>query len=333
MDRELDNQMCTVSPACVKPPKPVAVVVVTWDSEAVIEACLRSAAAECPAEIIVVDNGSRDRTLARVMMVAPEAHVIALETNCGFAGGCNIGIANTSSPYILFLNDDARLEPGYLDVLVCCLEADPQAASATGKLISNQEAGDCWIDSAGIAMQFYALRPVDRGHGEIDRGQYDEPSECFGPSGAAALYRREALQAVGPEVFDEDLFAYFEDVDLAWRLRRAGWRHLYEPGALAHHARRGADEKPTAIAARAFFNRYLVWLKNESWWRFCLYAPVAIPWECARLLRLFRRHPAFVAEFVPSLRRMPTALRKRQRMVKPRYAKPSGAVKSTFVRP
>ncbi len=315
MDRELENRDRTVSPACVNPPLPVAVVVVTWDSAAVIEACLRSAAAECPAEIMVVDNGSRDDTLARVMAVAPEAHIISLDTNHGFAGGCNIGVANTSAPYILFLNDDARLEPGYLAVLVRALEANPQAASVTGKLVWGQGAGR-WIDSAGIAMRFYALRPADRGHGEIDRGQYDEPSECFGPSGAAALYRREALTSVGPEIFDEDLFAYFEDVDLAWRLRRAGWRHLYEPRATAQHTRRGADAKPIPIAARAFFNRYLVWLKNESFWRFCLYAPMAIPWESCRLLRMISRHPAFVTELAPSLRRIPTALRKRHRLAK-----------------
>jgi GT2 family glycosyltransferase len=316
LDRELENDGRTASLTCSHPIQPVAVVIVTWDSAAVIDGCLRSAVAECPAEIVVVDNGSRDHTLARVRAVVPKAHIIGLETNCGFARGCNIGVANTSAPYILFLNDDARLEPGYLDVLVRCLEVNPQAASVTGKLVWGRGVGR-WIDSAGITMRFYALRPDDRGHGEIDRGQYDEPSECFGPSGAAALYRREALRSVGPEVFDEDLFAYFEDVDLAWRLRRTGWRHLYEPRAVAHHRRRGADEKPTPIAARAFFNRYLVWLKNESFWRFCLYAPMAIPWESLRLLRMLRRHPAFVSELVPSLCRIPTALRKRQRIVKP----------------
>lgn len=294
----------------------VAVVVVTWNSEAVIERCLRSAAAAGPVEILVVDNGSRDDSVSRAMTAVPDTRVIQLERNLGFAGGCNVGIANTTSPYILFLNDDACLEPEYLNVLVQVLETDPQAASATGKLMLQQESGCSRIDSTGLAMQYYALRPVDRGHGEVDRGQYDEPGECFGPSGAAALYRREALLSVGPEVFDEALFAYFEDVDLAWRLRRAGWRHRYDPRARAEHTRRGADAKPVAIAARAFFNRYLVWLKNESLWRFCLYAPMAIPWEGLRLLRALVRHPAFLSELMPSLRRVPAMLRKRRQAVK-----------------
>lgn len=300
----------------IEQPQPVAIVVVTWDSAAVIDTCLRAAVAEGPAEIVVIDNGSHDDTLARVAVAAPAARIIPLDTNRGFAAGCNLGIANTSSPYLLFLNDDARLEPGYLHILVRCLEANPRAASATGKLLLDHGGQRC-IDSTGIAMRFYALRPDDRGHGEIDRGQYDCPSECFGPSGAAALYRRAALETVGPEFFDEALFAYFEDVDLAWRLRHAGWKHLYEPRATAYHTRRGPDQKPRDIAARAFFNRYLVWLKNESWWRFCLYAPMAVPWEGVRLVRMFRHNPDFVSELGPALRRVPATLRKRRRIPKP----------------
>ena len=73
--------------------------------------------------------------------------------------------------------------------------------------------------------------------------------EAFGPSAAAALYRREALEEVGG--LDETLFAYYEDVDLAWQLGNRGWRHLYRPEVVARHERRGPDEKPAAIAARA----------------------------------------------------------------------------------
>jgi GT2 family glycosyltransferase len=92
-------------------------------------------------------------------------------------------------------------------------------------------------------------------------------------------------------VFDNALFAYYEDVDLAWRLGRLGWRHLYVPSAVAHHERRGPGSKPRSIAARAFTNRYRVWYKNETFKRFCTYAPVCVPWEIARLARLARRDP------------------------------------------
>jgi GT2 family glycosyltransferase len=291
-------------------PLPVAVVVVTWNSAHEVEDCLRSALAEDPAEVVVVDNGSADATAEKVRAEFPAVGIVALAENRGFAAGCNLGLSETKAPYVLFLNADARLAPGYLHVLLAELTSNPRAASATGKLVWERE-GARFIDSAGIELCAWALRPGDRGRGEPDRGQYDRPGEIFGPSATAAVYRRAALSELGPEVFDEDLFAYYEDVDLAWRLRRLGWRHLYVPGAVALHARRGADDKPREIAARAFANRYLVWLKNESLVRFALYAPVALPWEAARLLRRALRQPALLTGIPAALRLVPRMLAKR----------------------
>ncbi len=267
-------------------PAPVAVVIVSWNSSDELSFCLDAVQAETPAEIVVIDNGSRDGTPELVRAEYPEVRLIPLGENRGFAAGCNIGVHASAAPYVLFLNADATLEPGYLRTLVGALAADPRAASATGKLVFWRD-GTRYIDSAGIRLCAYALRPLDRGYGEVDHGQYDRRVTVFGPSGAAALYRRSALVAAGPQAFDEDFFAYYEDVDLAWRLRRLGYRHLYEPHALACHERRGAKRKPRDIAERAFINRYATWLKNESLGRFLLYAPLALGWE---LLRLVRRY-------------------------------------------
>lgn len=263
---------------------PVAIVVVTWNGRDEIEACLASAFADSPAEVVVVDNGSHDGTPEFVAERFPRATLVRQARNTGFAAGCNAGVAASRAPYVLFLNSDAKLLPGYLSTLVAALEQDEKLASATGKLFY-EDNGQRYIDSAGIDLCAYALRPLDRGFGEVDRGQYDEREYIFGPSGAAALYRRSALERVGPQAFDEVLFAYYEDVDLAWRLNNLGFRHLYEPRALAMHRRRGAGGKPSAIKRRAFFNRYRVWWRNESLMRFLMYAPVAVPWEMARLVR------------------------------------------------
>ena len=155
-------------------------------------------------------------------------------------------------------------------------------------------------------------RPNDRGHDEPDVGQYDTAGECFGASGAAALFRRAALADIGPEYFDEDLFAYYEDVDLAWRLSRRGWVHWYEPSVVCHHRRRGYEGKPACIAAAAFFNRYLVWLKNETLARFVTYAPIALPWEAARLVRQVGRHPLVFRGLARVARLAPKMLGKRR---------------------
>ena len=278
-------------------PLPVAIVVVSWNSGPALETCLRSALAQQPAEIVVIDNASTDGTRLLLRRQFPQVKTLLQSDNVGFAQGCNLGVAATVAPFVLFLNDDAVLEAGYLATLVAALRAQPSAASAIGKLTCVMN-GVRIIDSAGIELCAYALRPLDRGHGEVDVGQYDTPQDIFGPSGAAALYRRAALSTLADAPFDQNLFAYYEDVDLAWRLRRLGFRHLYVPSALAQHTRRGPAQKPADIAARAFVNRYVVWLKNESWQRFATYAPVALPWESVRLLRIGLRNPRALGRIV-----------------------------------
>lgn len=290
----------------------VAVVIPTWNSAAEIERCLTAVRPQSPAEIVIVDNGSRDDTVARVRALCPEARVIQNTENRGFSAACNQGVANSSAAHVLFLNADAQVDEGYLEMLVATLEGDPRAASAIGKVVYDEN-GTRYIDSAGISMTFWALRPNDRGHDEPDVGQYDTAGTCFGASGAAALFRRTALDDVGPEYFDEDLFAYYEDVDLAWRLANRGWVHRYEPSVTCHHRRRGYEGKPAAIVEAAFFNRYLVWLKNESLVRFCTYAPLALPWEAARLTRQLMRRPTVLRGFSRVARLAPSAIAKRLR--------------------
>ncbi len=165
-------------------PQSVAIAVVTWNSAAVIERCLHSAEAQSPREIVVVDNGSADDTVARVRRSVPRCEVVTLDENRGFAAACNVAVARSTAPYVLFLNDDAWLEPGYAETLAARLDAEPRVASAVGKLLSPSDNGARRIDSAGIRMAWWALRPDDRGQGEVDRGQYDLPCEVFGPSAA-----------------------------------------------------------------------------------------------------------------------------------------------------
>jgi len=273
-----------------EPQQPVAIIIVAWNSGEALRAAIDSALLQRPEELVVVDNHSTDNSVVALRKIYPTVQVVSLASNTGFAAACNIGVASTRARHVLFLNDDAVLEPDYVHKLLVALAHRPRAASAVGKL-TYQDGEVRRIDSAGLRLDRFALRPTDRGQGEADVGQYDTPSTVFGPTGAAALYRRSALEAAGEGGFDAQLFAYYEDVDLAWRLGNLGYCHLYVPEAQATHARRGPFNKPVAIMQRAFVNRYTVWVKNESFWRFLLYMPVALAWEAGRVALMLRRDP------------------------------------------
>ncbi len=289
---------------------PISIIITTWNSEAVILRCLESLRDQRVHDIHIFDNGSQDNTLALLEASDLEFSLHHQKGNRGFSYTCNEGLLTTDQPYVFYLNDDATLRPGYVEMLYHLLEQNPNSASAVGKMVYLKD-GQQFIDSAGIELGSHALRPLDIGHGEIDRGQYDEPRKLFGPSATATLYRRTALEALGPRPFDEEFFAYYEDVDLAWRLGLAGYDHLYEPGAIVEHCRRGPDGKPPALRARAFANRYLLWAKNESPWTFLSYAPLALSWETVRVCRRFFQDPQVLREVPSTLIRAMEILKER----------------------
>ena len=296
----------------MNPTLPISIVITTWNSESVILRCLDSLRDQGAHDIHIIDNGSTDRTLELIAQSDLKLIVHHEKQNRGFSYSCNEGLLHSDQPYVFYLNDDATLRPGYLRTLYSRLECTPNAASAVGKMIYFAD-GEQFIDSAGIELGSYALRPLDIGHGERDRGQYDAARELFGPSATATLYRRSALEAIGTRPFDEEFFAYYEDVDLAWRLGQAGYVHLYEPEAIVEHCRRGPDGKPPALRARAFANRYLLWAKNENPWKFLSYAPLALGWESLRLCRRLFQDPEVLRAVPQSLLRTIEIVKQRRR--------------------
>lgn len=237
----------------------VSVSVVTYQSARHVDACLGAVRAQGPSvrEILVADNGSSDGTPERVRARHPDATLLALGRNTGFAAAHNANWARARGRFLLVLNPDVVLRPGYVDALVARLEGDPAVGAATGRLLA--AGAPLRVDSAGIAWDRGRTRFVDRGRGARP-ADYDRECDVLGACGAAALFRREALCAVsrpGEAPFAERLFMYYEDVDLAWRLRRQGWRIRYCPRAEAVHVRGGSG------AAAAFVEYHLV--RNRVW--------------------------------------------------------------------
>ncbi len=222
----------------------VTVVVVTWEQRELTLAALDSLAAQTiPHRVLLVDNASTDGTAEAVAIGHPEVEVLRLPTNTGFAGGMAAAIDRVDTRYTALLNNDARADPDWLAASVAVLDAHPDVAAATSKLLLDDGSPTARVNNAGVVLLDSGYG-ADRGLGEVDDDRFAEPVEVFGFSGGAAVLRTLAVKAVGG--FDSSLFMYYEDTDLSWRLRLAGWRIVYVPTAVVHH-RHAASSNPASV--------------------------------------------------------------------------------------
>ncbi len=240
----------------------VSVSLVTHQSRRWIDACLEGVRSQgsCIREILLVDNASRDGTAVHVRARHPQVRVEALDRNLGYAAAHNRNFARARGSHFWALNPDVVPARGYLERLLGVLDADPTLGAATGCLLAPGRPPR--IDSAGIVRTW--TRFVDRGRGAPPE-RFAREEDVFGACGAAALYRADALRAVcvpGEAPFAERLFMYYEDVDLAWRLRRAGWRTRYVPAAHAWHVRGGSGASSAFVEYHLVRNRVWVSLRN-----------------------------------------------------------------------
>ena len=255
------------------PGEAAAVCIVTYDSAADLPACLAAAAAQDyrPLELVVVDCASSDDSLAiarETELPGVPKQVLALGRNLGFAGGMNRAFSLTGAPYLLTLNPDAVPRPSYVRRLVERMRRAPARTGAvTGRLVRPPEPGaDSGLrrlDACGMVLS-RAWRHLDRGSGDPDLGQWREPCQVFGATGAATLFSAAALSdvALDGEAFDPAFHSYREDAELCFRFQERGWQVIYEPRAVAEHRRRVLPERrrrlPAAINYHSLKNRYLL---------------------------------------------------------------------------
>jgi N-acetylglucosaminyl-diphospho-decaprenol L-rhamnosyltransferase len=243
----------------------VTAVVVTWNGAHLLPPCLDSLRGQTLGDrlrVVVVDNASTDGTLALLASRYPEVTVVRAAVNLGFAGGVDLGIRSTGGDAIALLNNDATFAPDAVEHLLAQLD-DPRVGAVTARILLagryavRRRAGSDALPPGAFARGDEVLVPVPddapdgleivnstgnvvtaRGTGQ-DRdwlrtaGSEDGGRDVFGFCGGAALLRRSAVEAVGG--FDPELFLYYEDTDLSWRLRAAGWAVRYAPEAGARH--------------------------------------------------------------------------------------------------
>jgi GT2 family glycosyltransferase len=291
----------------------VAVVVPSWNGRRWLPGLLASLRAQtaAPAEIVVVDNGSTDGTLDWLAAEAPEARVVELGRNTGFAVAANRGIAAAASEAVALVNTDVELEPGWIELMAAALAADTGRAAVACKMTGLDDpsvlydAGDV-LRRDGVCEQ--------RGRGHSDDGRWDDPGEVFAACAGAALYRRSAVIAAGG--FDERLFSYLEDADLGLRLRLEGGTCWYEPRAVARHAGGGSSGQLTRpVGAWVERNTLLLAAKAFPWrWApYVLYRQAAWVWHALRAGegRAFAAGAAAALPLLPAMWRERRALRRR----------------------
>ena len=214
----------------------VSVVVPNYNGIAFVENCLKALIQDAPkAEILVVDNGSTDGSRELVIEKFPQVRVIALGENFGFCKASNVGMQKASSPYVILLNNDTEVLPGFTEAMVSALQLESRAFSAGAKMIQLHHPEK--IDDAG---NFYCALGWAFARGKDKSVEYyEKPDEIFAACGGAVIYRRAVLERIG--YLDEAHFAYLEDIDLGWRAKIAGFRNLYAPQAKVLHVGSGTS--------------------------------------------------------------------------------------------
>ncbi len=210
----------------------LSIVIPNYNGRKFLPACLRSIRGQTLPDysIIVVDNGSTDGSRELLKREFPEVRVISMGTNTGFSRAINAGIQSASTPYIFLLNNDTELPRDTLEKLVSAAENKKEFSFFVPKMLSYHQrnildgAGDGYL-RGGAGYRLGTL--------EDDGDFYNHEGPVFGACAAAVLYRRSLFEKVG--LFDEDFFAYLEDVDLNLRINRAGLQGYYLPCAVIYH--------------------------------------------------------------------------------------------------
>ena len=235
----------------------LSIIIINYKSEQFLETCLQHIHYEKPYEIIMVDNDQKKKYMQELQKKY-SFKLIAPPKNIGFAKANNVEKAK--GKYILTLNADIFLTPKYISACISFLEKNPKVASVQGKLLS--EKNKKVIDSTGNVLTKSRFA-YNENHKIKDK---EIPShEIFGVCAAAAIYRKKALEdiKINNEYFDNDFFAYLEDVDLDWRLRKKGWKSFVETSAVAFHIRETTTNHKYRLQ-QAIRNRYFMVLKNDS---------------------------------------------------------------------
>lgn len=298
-----------------------AVIVANWNGLEHLRICVPAVLAQDYPhfQVVVVDNGSTDGSVAWLRSEFPQVRLICNDGNYGFARATNQGVRATTGGYAAALNNDTRPEPGWLTEMVDAMEMGEKVGMVASQIrLAHRpdlmDSAGIEVDVLGIAWNRHFGRPVAQETAEV--------VEVFGPCGAAALYRREMLDEVG--LFDERYFAYYEDVELAWRARRAGWRCLYAPNARVLHLHSATGRQGSAFKAYHLSrNRVWTFIQHYPTRRFLIWWPLIFLFDTASWMwPLFKGRSDALRGHIDALRQVRQRWHERRRRACWRYDVP-----------
>lgn len=215
----------------------ITIVIPNYNGKHFMKSCLSSLEEQTCKDfkILVVDNASTDGSIEYMKKYYPDIDLISLDQNYGFSKAVNIGIQHSGTPYVILLNNDTAADPHFVKELLCAIEQSPRIFSVSSKMIQMYHPE--LIDSAGDLYTVIGWG-VCRGTGR-PVSNYTEPDEIFSACAGASIYRRSAFRRIG--YFDENHFAYLEDIDIGYRAKIYGYRNMYCPAALVRHVGSGTS--------------------------------------------------------------------------------------------
>jgi N-acetylglucosaminyl-diphospho-decaprenol L-rhamnosyltransferase len=259
-------------------------VVVSYNCGDVLEPCVRSILEETSAgvaDVVVVDNASTDGSALALHAALPAARAVVAPGNGGYARGANLGIAATEGPVVAVLNGDVELVPGVAAAMVAALDNDPRLGAVGPRVLNldgsvypsaRSEPGLLVAAAHATLGLVWRTNPWTRRYRQLDVDP-TRAREVDWVSGAAVWLRREALDDVGG--WDERYFMYMEDVDLCLRLRRAGWRVVYEPsGAVVHVQGASTSQRPYRMIAEHHRSVWRFAVRRYHGWRRLVLVPL-----------------------------------------------------------
>ncbi|MBW3558792.1 MAG: glycosyltransferase family 2 protein [Proteobacteria bacterium] len=265
----------------------VQVIVVAWNSGAHLQRCMDALAAQTVTdwEAVVWDNASTDGAVDRLRL-PPNTEVVRSALNLGFAAANNRAAERSESRWIAALNPDAFPEPDWLEQLLATAERHKAEAAASLQL---DDADPSILDGAGDSMSIFGIG-WRGGYGYPRTTAPTEEAEVFSPCAAAALYRRDVWREL--EGFDERFFAYFEDVDLGFRIRLRGGRTVFSPRAVVRHVGSASSRTVSGFAERhGARNRLWTFARDMP----LLLMPLALPLHLAATAFVLVRSPDAVS--------------------------------------